>query len=180
MRQGLVALAILVGLIWAVSIANLATGGAFSGLGIRPRSIEGLFGLVAWPFLHGSMGHLFQNTPPLLALGTVVALQGRRTFLRLTAFAVVAGGLCVWVLGQGNELHIGASGLVFGYFGYVLARGYFDRRFWSLLAALLVAGYYGGLIVGIWPGERMVSWEGHLGGFLAGIAWAGMGRRRSR
>lgn len=150
-------------------------------LGIRPRSLAGLAGIPLAPFLHGGFGHLIANSVPFIVLGGLVMLGGRATFWAVTVFVALAGGLGVWLLAPGHSVHIGASGLIFGYLGFLLSRGLFERSIgWVLVAgALLLA--YGGMIFGVLPGQPGISWQGHLFGFLSGVlgAWAMFSRERS-
>ena len=170
MRSGVGNLLTLIGVIWVVSVFNIHTGQALSPYGIHPRTLPGLIGLFTWPFLHGSYLHLVQNTTPLLILGSVVVLQNERWFARLTFYVSVAGGWGVWLFGR-QAVHIGASGLVFGYFGYIIARGVYDRGWAALVVALAVLLLYGGMIWGVFPSDPYVSWEGHLCGLLAGAIY---------
>ena len=142
--------------------------------GIRPRSTGGLMGILAAPFLHGDFAHLVANSIPFLVLGGIVMLGERGVFWSVTVFVVVVGGFGVWLLAPRGTVHIGASGLIFGYLGFLLSRGLFERSIvWIVIAfGLLVA--YGGMIFGVLPGTPGISWQGHLFGFAAGIlaAWA--------
>jgi membrane associated rhomboid family serine protease len=103
-----------------------------------------------------------------------VMLRGMGTFIGVSLLIIVLGGLGVWLLAPGNSIHIGASGLIFGYIGYLLARGYFERSFGSLAIAAVVALVYGGALWGVLPTDPRISWQGHLFGFLAGVATAGL------
>lgn len=153
---------------WIVEIVDTtALDDALQRNGIQPRRQRGLDG-VAWaPFLHADYGHVASNSVPLLALGGLVAARGRRYWAIVTATAVVVGGTLTWLLaGDGN--HIGASGVVFGYFGAILGAAVFERRVRALGAALLALGFYSGLLAGLVP-QDFVSWEGHLFGMVAGV-----------
>ena len=130
--------------------------------------MDGLWGIPLAPFLHGGFGHALSNTVPLLMLGGLVAARGWQTLLGVTLFVVLLGGAGVWLVARGAS-HIGASGLVFGYFGYLVARGWYDRRIVSILIAVVVIVVYGGLIFGVLPTDGRVSWEGHLTGLIAGV-----------
>lgn len=176
LKDHLYTLLLLVGAIWLVSLVNIYADQALSVYGIHPRQPLGLIGLFTWPLLHGSYLHLLQNTTPLLILSGVILLQDERRFGRLTLYICVIGGVGVWLFGRPG-VHIGASGLVFGYFGYIVSRGLYDGRFASLAVALVVTALYGGLIWGVFPSDPYVSWEGHLFGLLAGGVYA---RSRSR
>lgn len=169
----------LVLLLWIVEIANLLSGHQLCRFGIFPRTPHGLTGIPLSPFLHGSVAHLFLNTGPLIVFGGLIMMNGRIPFVRSTVFIVLAGGMGLWLIGR-PAYHVGASALIFGYFGYLLARGIFDRRLKSLFIALVVLAAYGGLFWGMLPTVSYVSWEGHLCGFVAGIMAAWFERRRRR
>ncbi|MDC0832722.1 hypothetical protein CKA32_000309 [Geitlerinema sp. FC II] len=143
-------------------------GGQLNTLGIYPREPETLRGILFMPFLHGNFAHLLSNTVPFLILGWLVMVRGIRDFFLVTAAAMLLGGLGVWLFGAPG-LHIGASGVVFGYLGFLLLRGLFERSFQAIALSLLVGFFYGGLVGGIFPGQPGISWEGHLFGFLGGI-----------
>jgi len=108
----------------------------------------------------------------VLILGLIVIGRGERTFWAVSAGIVVLGGFAVWLLGRGQTSHVGASGVIFGYFGYLVALGVIERSVVSILRALVVGLFYGSIIWGVFPNHRGVSWEGHLFGLLAGIALA--------
>ncbi|MBF0093383.1 MAG: rhomboid family intramembrane serine protease [Alphaproteobacteria bacterium] len=158
----------LVAAMWAVEAVNFFFGHALSRWGIEPRTLSGLVGIPLAPLLHTGPLHLLANTIPALVLGLLVAARGSGDFLRASLFITVVGGLGVWLIGS-RAYHVGASGLVFGYFGYLVARGFVERS----LSAILIAGatlfLYGGIVWGVLPLWRGVSWEGHLAGLLAGI-----------
>lgn len=157
----------LVGAIWCVELLNILLGRALNVFGILPRVLHGLSGVLAAPFLHVGPGHALANTVPLLVLGWMVALRGSVRFLRVAALVTVLGGLAVWLLGRPGY-HVGASGLVFGLFGYLLAGAWYERSLQACAAALLALALYGGLFWGLVP-SRGVSAEGHLFGLLAGV-----------
>jgi membrane associated rhomboid family serine protease len=129
-----------------------------------------LLGILAAPFLHADFGHLISNTIGIVLLGGLVMAIGRREFLVVTVAGVLVGGLGTWAVGR-PAVHIGASGLVFAYLGYLLLRGWYDRRFGSMLLALAVGWFYGSMVFGMLPGftPTVVSWECHLFGFLGGV-----------
>ena len=162
----------LLGIMWAVEILDLLPFIHLDRSGIRPRTIAGLAGIVFAPFLHDGFRHLIANSIPFVVLGGIVLLGGRRVFWRVTLFVMLAGGLGVWLFAGRSTNHIGASGLIFGYLGFLLARGFFQKSLtWMLIAcAILVA--YGGLLFGVLPVRAGVSWQGHLFGFLAGVGAA--------
>lgn len=161
-----------IALIWTVSLYGLwVDSGIVSALALVPRRVDGLPGVLGTLFVHGSFGHLSANTPPLLILGGMVAVRGVGYYLTAALAIAVLGGLALWVFGR-EAAHIGASGLVFGFFGFLVARGYYERRWSSIAAALVVIVLYGGLIAGVVPRGGHVSWEAHLFGLLAGILCA--------
>ena len=145
--------------------------------GIRPHARVGLRGILLAPWLHHGFAHLAANTVPLALLGTLVLSRGRRELARVTAWVVLLGGLGVWLIGSARSVHLGASGVVFGYFGYLLALGWFERRAMSILVSLGIAAVYGSLLLGVLPGTPGVSWESHLCGLGAGLAAARRARR---
>src|SRR5215213_8678642 len=128
---------VLVGLVvlaWFIEIADFIVPGRWlDSHGIVPRTLAGLLGIFFTPFLHGGFAHLAANTIPFLTLGFLVMLRGLGTFLGVTLTIMVLGGLGVWLFAPSNTIHIGASGVIFGYIGYLLARGYFERQFGSIL-----------------------------------------------
>ena len=162
----------LLGIMWAVELLDLLSFFHLDRFGIRPRSASGLIGIVCAPFLHDGFGHLLVNTIPFVALGGMVLLGGIRTFWRVTVFVTLFGGLGVWLFAGKFTNHIGASGLIFGYLGFVLARGYFEESLTWILISLATLVLYGGLLFGVLPIHAGVSWQGHLFGFLAGIGAA--------
>ena len=154
---------------WLVEIVDVFMwGGRLDRLGIMPRSLSGLRGILLAPFLHGGWPHLVANTAPFLFLGWLVMLQRTRDFWWVTLFAMVVGGSGVWLFGHPRSIHIGASMLVFGYLGCLLFRGYFQRDSTSVSIAVLAGALYGGMIFGTLPLQAGVSWEGHLFGFIGG------------
>ena len=168
-----------VALLWAVEAANLLTGHHLNTWGILPRTVTGLRGIPLSPFIHGSLSHLLVNTAPFLVLGGLVALQGRRAILGVSLFVTVTGGAAVWLFGR-SAYHIGVSGLIFGYFGYLVARGWYERSLSSILIALATLFFYGSLVWGVLPTTTYISWEGHLFGLLAGILAARIQGTRKR
>jgi membrane associated rhomboid family serine protease len=180
MARGIAVLMACVALAWVLELGDaLAPGRWLDSHGIQPRTMSGLWGILFAPLLHGGFTHLIANTVPFLTLGFLVMLRGLGTFIGVSLLIMVLGGLSVWIFGKPG-LHIGASGVIFGYIGYLLARGYFERSFGSLAVAVIVAVLYGGALWGVLPGQPGISWEGHLFGFLAGVATAGVMRSRPR
>ncbi len=166
------ALAIVLIAMWLVEVVNWALGHRLNAYGIEPRTVGGLGGILAAPLLHASFAHLASNTVGLAALGALVSLRGERCFVVVTVFVALAGGLATWLFAR-SAFHVGASLLVFGYFGYLLTRGIVERTASALIIALLVATVYGGLLFGVLP-SRGTSFEGHFFGLLAGAGAASL------
>ena len=161
----------LAGLMWAVELVDVVAGDLDSH-GIQPRDTEGLAGIALAPFLHGGFDHLIGNTPPFLVLGAVIALSGLVRVAAVTAIVAGVGGLGTWLVGPENTVHIGASGVVFGYAAYLLTRGFYSRRALHLATGVLVLAVYGTtLLFGLVPTPG-VSWQGHLFGALGGVVAA--------
>lgn len=159
----------IIGILWAVHIVNWMTRYSLNSLGIRARSIIGLPGIIFSPFLHGDFNHLFFNTVPLFVLSDLVMLDGRSVFYAVTLAIIILSGLLIWLLGQ-RGIHIGASSLIMGYFGYLIARSYFHITGATVIIAGVCIYYFGGLILSIFPGaKRNVSWEGHIFGLVSGV-----------
>ncbi|MCT7961974.1 rhomboid family intramembrane serine protease [Laspinema sp. D1] len=162
-----------VAIMWIVQILNLFLfRNSLLIYGVLPRNPDTLRGILFMPFLHGGFPHLIANTVPFLTLGWFVMLREIRDFWVVTAVTMLVSGLGVWLFGSPGW-HIGASGLVFGYLGYLLSRGFFERNLPSILLSIIVGILYGGIIIGVLPIQAGVSWEGHLFGLIGGgiAAW---------
>ena len=157
------------GAFWVAFVVNAMLGGALNQFGVIPRTTDGLRGILFAPFLHGNLNHLIANTIPFLALGWMVMLRDARHFLPVTLFSMLGAGLMAWTLGAPGSVHIGASGVVFGYLGFLLLAGVYTRSFLSIVLSLVTAVLWGGLVLGIAPGQAGISWQAHLGGFVGGI-----------
>jgi len=170
---GLTVVAMMLAVMWGAELVDLLPGVSLDRWGIRPRSARGLAGIVFAPFLHTGFAHLIANSIPFALLGGVVALGGVQRFAEATLAIGVVSGLGVWLFGASDTVHLGASGLVFGYITYLVSRGVFAARFWWIVGGLIVAVAYGGTVVwGVLPSGRM-SWQGHLFGAIGGVvaAW---------
>jgi membrane associated rhomboid family serine protease len=164
-----------VGLLWLIQIVNaFVFHGALVGLGIQPRTLAGLWGILFAPFLHGSFAHLIANTVPLAVLGWFVMLRRKRDLFTVSLLSALVGGLGTWLIAPAMSVTVGASILIFGYLGYLLSRGIFERRFWPIVGSVLVFFLYGGALLGVLPGDIGISWQGHLFGLLGGILAARM------
>lgn len=162
----------LIAAIWLVQGLNLISGYALNGwLGLDPRDLTGLIGIPAMPFLHGSVSHAVSNTVPLIVLGSLLSVVTRGQVMPVNLVIVLLGGALVWLLAR-DAIHVGASGLLFGWFGFLLTRGVLDRSLLASGIAMFVAVFYGAMIWGVLPRDPSVSWESHLLGAIAGIAAA--------
>ena len=154
---------------WVLEVLDqVVFQGRLDRFGILPRTAVGLRGIVFGPFLHAGFGHVLANTIPFLALGWLVMVRSRRDFWVVTGVTAVVSGAGIWLTGPSRTVHIGASGLIFGYFGYLLLRGYFERSLQALSLSLLVLFLYGSMIWGVLPQRLGVSWQAHLFGFIGG------------
>lgn len=155
---------------WGIEIINQSLfANSLNLLGIIPRSFVGLRGIFLAPFLHVDFAHLLANTLPFAVLGWFVMLENTRHFYVVTAISALFSGVGVWLFAQPNSITMGASGVIFGYLGFLLARGYFQKNVPSIALALTVIFLYGGMIWGVFPSDPSVSWLGHLFGFLGGV-----------
>jgi membrane associated rhomboid family serine protease len=169
-----------IALIWALQVANWADHYHLdASYGILPRSVGHLGDIFTAPFLHFSWEHIEGNSGPLFVFGLLAAYRGVVKFLGVTVLVAITSGLAVWLFQGNNQLTVGASGLIFGYFGYVLARGLIDRNLIDALAAVVMALSYAYILTVAIPGTPGVSWVGHLGGLVGGLAsgWIFRSRR---
>ncbi len=154
---------------WGAFFVTSITGGAFLWLGVIPRTLLGLRGILLAPFLHGSLAHIVSNSIPFLLLGWLVILRDPRHFLPVTMISMVGSGLMAWLIGATGSVHIGASGVIFGYLGFLMLAGWFARSLASIAMSFVVIALWGGMVVGVMPGTVGVSWQAHLGGLVAGV-----------
>ena len=155
--------------LWIEELVDVIGGLGLDRYGIRPRDPEGLIGILTAPFLHAGLGHVAANTVPLLVLGLLIALGGALRVVFVTVIVVVVGGLGTWLFASPRSIHIGASGLVFGYAGFLLSRGFFTRRLRDFLLAAVVLVVWGGALLGALVPTAGISWQGHLFGALGGV-----------
>lgn len=156
-------------MVWLIFVVNSLLGGALLTLGVIPRTTTGLRGILFSPFLHGSLNHIIANSIPFVVLGWLVMARDGRHFIPVTFAAMVGAGVMAWLLGAPGSVHIGASGVIFGYLGFLMLSGWFARSLGSILLSVLVTLAWGGLVLGVMPGEPGISWQAHLGGFLGGV-----------
>ncbi len=167
---------ILVALIWVVEIVNLFLGHRLVSWGILPRSFSGLIGIPLAPMLHAGIWHAVSNTVPLFVLGALTLAGGKRRFWETTVNVTLLSGVLVWIFAR-EAYHVGASGLVFGYFAVILARAYIERSIITVAIAIVTVMTYGGLVWGILPLRSYVSFESHLFGLIAGVVVVWLDRK---
>lgn len=158
-------------LLWGIYILNLILGNTLLYLGIRPRKALGLPGIFFAPFLHANFNHLFFNSIPLIVLANFILIQGVPLFLYVSALLIIFSGLLIWCFAP-DGLYIGASGVITGYWGYLLARAYYQSTATTLILAIVCAYYFIGIFYSIFPGKKHVAWQGHLFGLISGLGIA--------
>jgi membrane associated rhomboid family serine protease len=170
--RGFIVVAALAAAMWVVEVIDQVAGGRLDNNGILPRELDGLDGIVWAPFLHADFQHLIGNTIPFLLLGFAIAFSGVARVILVTAIVALVGGLGTWLIAPENTVHIGASGIVFGYAAYLIARGAFSRSARQIVLGLVVVVIWGAtLLQGLVP-ETGISWQGHLFGAIGGVVAA--------
>ncbi len=176
----MILVAAMAALMWVVEVVDQVAGGRLDRNGIEPRELDGLDGIVWAPFLHAGFDHLIGNTIPFLLLGFAVALGGIARVIIVTAVVAVVGGLGTWLVAPANTVHIGASGIVFGYAGYLVARGIFSRNVGQIVLGVVVLVVWGTTLMrGLVP-ETGISWQGHLFGAIGGVVAARLLHKRAQ
>ena len=160
-------------LLYVIEILNtLMRHGLNPTFGLRPRSMDGVLDILTFPLLHANLNHLLSNTLPLIIFGFLVFLSGIRVFITALAFSWLGSGLAVWLIGGGG-VTVGASGLVFGLFAFLLVRGFFNRSWWQILLSVVLFMAYGSILFGVLPTVLgYISWQAHLGGAVGGVVAA--------
>jgi membrane associated rhomboid family serine protease len=173
-RNALIVMGAFLAVIWLLQIFNWADSYRLDyQYGILPHNAGRLGEIFTAPFLHFSWQHIEGNSVPLFVLGVLAAYRSIARFLYVTLVVAVTSGMAVWLFQSSNELTVGASGLIFGYFGYVLLRGFFDRNPVDICLGLVAGVLYWTILQVALPGTPGVSWIGHLGGLVGGVlaAW---------
>jgi membrane associated rhomboid family serine protease len=175
--RAFVAICAFVPVLFLIEIIDVWSGDHLQrSFGVRPRSLDGLDGILFAHFLHVDYEHLVGNSVTLIPMGTFMLAAGARRFLLSTALIAVVAGLGVWLVEDNNV--VGASGVIFGWFGVLLMRGLVERSWWNIAVGLLIGLVYGWMLLGILPTDGRVSWLGHLFGFIGGLIAAVVFRRR--
>jgi membrane associated rhomboid family serine protease len=167
--EGAAVIGLLVAVMWVVEIVNKIDGQRLSHDGIYPRVLSGLPGIISAPFLHLGFNHLIGNTIPFVVLGLVIAAAGARRVIEVTVIVILVAGLGTWLSAGSHTDTVGASGLVFGYAGFLIARGFFTRTMAALALGVLVAVLFGGALATDLVPQAGISWQDHLFGGLGGI-----------
>lgn len=171
-RTGLRLVALLLVVMWLSEVLDAVLPARLDELGIEPRDGDGLAGVALAPFLHVGFGHLLANTVPFAAMGAVIAFGGALRVAAVTAIVALISGLGTWLTGGAGTVHLGASGVVFGFATYLIARGVFARSLLQLAVGVVVVALFGGsLLLGLVP-QAGVSWQAHLFGAVGGVAAA--------
>lgn len=159
-------------IIWIVFIIDIVIPIDFAKFGIRPRTISGLIGIPLSPFIHGGLSHIIGNSFPLfILLSVTIAFFRKQIYLIITSIIIIGGGL-VWILGR-DSYHVGASGLIYGLVGFLIAFGIFKKKIVPIIVSIIIGITYGtSMIYGVLPIAKGVSWEGHLFGAVAGVITA--------
>jgi membrane associated rhomboid family serine protease len=180
-RDAVVLMVAFLALIWILQVFNWADGYRLDpSFGILPRNVGHLGDIFTAPFLHFSWQHIEGNSVPLFVLGVLAAYRGIAKFLLVTLIVAFVSGLAVWLFQSGNELTVGASGLIFGYFGYVLVRGIVDRNLLDVGIGVVAGLLYWTILQVAIPGTPGISWIGHLGGLFGGVIAAWVLRTRTQ
>jgi membrane associated rhomboid family serine protease len=180
--NALLFVAAMVALMWLTEVVDIVAGGRLDEYGIHPRNVDGLPEIVSAPFLHAGFGHLVSNTVPFAIMGAAIALGGLVRVAAVTAVVGLVSGLGTWLIAPADTVHLGASGLVFGYATYLVARGVLSKRVAELAVGAAVVAIWGfALLQGLLPQER-ISWQAHVFGAIGGVMAASLlaGRRRER
>lgn len=167
---GIPLLAVLV--IWLVYWAEIRFGLFLNPYGVQPRSIKGLRGIVFSPFIHGSIEHLYSNTIPIFLLSFSLFYFYRKLAAVVLIGSWLFSGAFIWFIGESYSTHIGASGIVYGLASFLFFKGIWSKHYRLMALSLVVVFFYGSFVWGILPGREGISWEGHLGGFIAGVLLA--------
>ena len=171
-EEGLAVVGLLFVAMWGLEIADTVANHKLDQYGIEPREVDGLVGVVASPFLHADFGHLIGNTVPFVLMGVLIALSGAARVIAVTAIVALVSGLGTWLIAPDNTNHIGASGVVFGYATYLIARGFYNRSMLEIAVGIVVVALFGTALLGGLAPQEGISWQGHLFGAIGGVVAA--------
>ncbi|MFB7615604.1 rhomboid family intramembrane serine protease [Kitasatospora sp. NPDC056181] len=179
-RRALFTMLGVLAVIWLVQLVNWTDDyGLSREWGLRSQRLDELPDMFTMPLLHGSWEHIEANSWPLFAFGFLAAYRGMQKFLWVSLVIVLTGGLTIWLFERPEGVTVGASGMVYGYFGYVVLRGLLDRNPLDAVVGVVIAAVYAYVLLGVLPGDPGISWLGHLGGLIGGVAGAWLLRNRT-
>lgn len=161
---------IFVTIIWSIKLIEILFNTSFSYfLGLEPRSISSLINIFTTPFVHSDFSHLISNTLPLIIFSIIILINEKKMkYAEILIFIVTFGGFFLWLFGR-NAIHVGASGVIFGLFGYLIASAIFRKKIFDIFIAIILIFFYWSIIYGVLPNDKGVSWEGHLFGLISGV-----------
>jgi membrane associated rhomboid family serine protease len=171
-EEGLAVIGLLVAAMWISEIVDTVANHRLDQYGIQPHEADGLIGVATAPFLHAGFGHLIGNTVPFVVMGVLIALSGAARVLAVTVIVALVSGLGTWVIAPEHTNHIGASGVVFGFATYLMARGVYNRSAIEVAVGVLVAAVFGVSLLGGLAPQEGISWQGHLFGAIGGVVAA--------
>ncbi len=169
MKTKIIGATAVVGIMWLVFLADFILPGDFNNMGITPRTVKGLFGIIFAPFLHAGIYHIVSNTIPIFVLTLVLSIFYEKIAIKVWILSAIIGGALVWLISFRNATHVGASGVIFSLIGFLLASGIFRKSFKSIIIGVIIFIFYGGTLWGVLPTNPWISWEGHLFGLIAGV-----------
>jgi len=178
LKKQLIWVSYIVGFLTVIEVVNMLTGRYFNQFSIYPRDVNYLAYIFTAPFLHANFTHFASNVVTLAIFSVLMLQFGGKSFIRVSFGLIVLTGLLVWIFGR-PSFHLGASGIIYGYFGYLVLAGFLNKHLFQIGIAVVVAFFYGGMIWGVLPSQPYISWESHLFGFSAGICLAWVLRTRS-
>jgi membrane associated rhomboid family serine protease len=178
LKKQLTWLSYIIGFLLVIEVINMLSARYFSQFSIYPRSLSHLPYIFSAPFLHANLTHFASNAVSLAIFSFLLLQFGAKRFITVSFALIILTGLLVWAFAR-PSFHLGASGVIYGYFGYLVLAGFLSKRFFLIIISVLVAFFYGGMIWGVLPSRPYISWESHLFGFIAGLCLAWVLRKRS-
>jgi membrane associated rhomboid family serine protease len=154
---------------WLIKIVEISLDISLANYGLRPREISQWFGIITMPFLHSGFSHLFANTTSFLVLGTLLFYFHNKYSLQILGWSWLLTGVLTWIIGRSGSVHIGASGIIYAFAGFIFVSGVLSKNIRFMAISLIVVFMYGSMIWGIIPQGGGISWEGHLAGLISGI-----------
>jgi membrane associated rhomboid family serine protease len=171
-EEGLAVIGLLVAAMWISEIVDTVLNHRLDQYGIQPHEADGLIGVATAPFLHAGFGHLIGNTVPFVVMGVLIALSGAARVLAVTVIVALVSGIGTWIIAPEHTNHIGASGVVFGFATYLMARGWYNRSMIEIAVGVLIAAVFGVSLLGGLAPQQGISWQGHLFGAIGGVVAA--------